>query len=140
MDIHSESNQLVTETSKQSKWWHHRRAKIIGISFTVLIILSISLILILEFSIRSTKKPYITTTTTAQTFGKIITSKSEVNLADLMKYCLVSGSDCWQYSVYQLRTNQLISRCQNFEDLWHVTGSMNTRRTRHTAILLKNGK
>ena len=71
MDIQSESNQLVIESNKRPKWWYHRRVKIIGISSTVLIILAVSLTVILEFSIRSSKRSYSTTTTTTQAPGKL---------------------------------------------------------------------
>ncbi|CAF1294027.1 unnamed protein product, partial [Adineta steineri] len=66
MDTQSEWNQLVFDTNKPAKWWHQRRAKIIGISFVIFVALTISVVLILEFSIWSPKNSYSTTTTTAQ--------------------------------------------------------------------------
>jgi hypothetical protein len=69
MDTDSASNQFDIEINNQPKWWHHRWVKIIGISFTVLIILVISLPLLLEFVILVPRDPYSTTTTTTQPPG-----------------------------------------------------------------------
>jgi hypothetical protein len=63
-------NQFHMETNTQSKWWHHRWVKIIGISFIILIILTISLSLLLEFAILTPKQSYTTTTTTTQPPGE----------------------------------------------------------------------
>ncbi|CAF4997998.1 unnamed protein product, partial [Rotaria sp. Silwood1] len=62
------NNQAYTEFGTKNigphKWWHHRWAKIIFISFIVLTILAVTLSLVLKFAVFRPKKSEITTTTT----------------------------------------------------------------------------
>lgn len=69
MDTNRSFIQLDIENKKQPKWWHHRWIKIGGISFTVLIILAISLSMLLNF-VTLAPKSYSTITTTTQPPGE----------------------------------------------------------------------
>jgi hypothetical protein len=70
MTTESDSNQVKIEINKQRRWWHDRRVRTIGISFTVLLLLAIALSLLLEFAILAPKESHSTTTTTTQPPGK----------------------------------------------------------------------
>ena len=50
------------ENNGPRKWWHHRWAKIIGISLIILIIVAVTLSLVLKFVILAPTKPETTAT------------------------------------------------------------------------------
>ncbi|CAF3417347.1 unnamed protein product [Rotaria sp. Silwood1] len=71
-------SKYVNENNGPHKWWHHRWAKIIGISFIVLIIFAVTLSLVLKFAILIPKEPATTTATpsSAMTTASLTTSTS----------------------------------------------------------------
>lgn len=58
MDTEIVSYRLHVDNNKQSKWWHHRRIKIIETSLTVFVVLVISLSGLLQLSISSPENTY----------------------------------------------------------------------------------
>jgi hypothetical protein len=71
MDTENTPIQFETGINEKCVWWHDRRVRIIGISFTVLLLLAVTLSLVLLFAVSARNKSHSSTTTTTQAPGTV---------------------------------------------------------------------